>query len=243
MLSEESGEFGEWEDLSVSLEDGMVMWPGDPPFSIGRIIDMEKGGSLNLSRIELTVHAGTHVDSPLHYLQTGKSIDEAPLSALIGRARIVEIRDPESIKTAELRSIGLQKGQRILFKTANSTKHLKNMKQMKNISYINPGAFAEDFIHLTVEAATYLVQCGVQTVGIDYLSVGGYKDDGDEVHRILLGGGVWIIEGLDLSMVTPGDYEFICLPLKITGAEGAPARAVARKLISGGSHKAVIATI
>lgn len=144
-----------------------------------------------------------------------------PFSATIGPARVIAIRDPESVKPDALRPHRINRGERILFKTRNSSRCWKT------------DAFVEDFVYLSTEAANFLTDHGVQTVGVDYLSVGGYMENIDEVHRVLLEAGIWIIEGLDLSMVKPGRVELICLPLKVLRGDGAPARAILRSIPPG----------
>ncbi|HEY6407453.1 MAG TPA: cyclase family protein, partial [Ktedonobacteraceae bacterium] len=140
------------------------------------------------------------------------------------------IHDPESIKPEELEPHHIQPGERVLFKTVNSARGWQT------------DTFLEDFVYISQEAARYLAAVGVQTVGIDYLSVGGYTQDAVETHVALLGAGIWIIEGLDLSQVDAGTYELICLPIKITGSDGGPARAILRKMQderkfqTGGDH-------
>jgi len=212
--SQDSGFHTPWIDISVPLRNGMVCWPGDPPFEIERINSMAKGDSINLSGIRMGAHSGTHIDAPLHFIANGKSIDEIPFEAVIGRARVIEIDDPKSIKSRELRQHRIQRGERILFKTGNSRLVWKD------------SAFVEDFVYISKEAACSLADRRVLLIGVDYLSVGDYKRKGSGVHRILLEAGIWLIEGLDLSRVSPGKYDLICLPLKIADCEGAPARAV-----------------
>jgi arylformamidase len=207
----------DWIDISVPIYTGMVHWPNNPPVCIERILDMNRGDVCNVSTIAMGSHTGTHMDAPLHFLQTGKSIAEMPLDATLGPTRVIEIRDPESIKPDELRPHAIQRGERVLFKTQNSTRCWKT------------DSFVEDFVYISQEAARYLAELGVRTIGVDYLSVGGYIKDGVETHRALLEAGTWIIEGLDLSQVEPGTYELICLPLKVARGDGAPARAIIRK--------------
>ncbi|MDP3879044.1 MAG: cyclase family protein [Dehalococcoidales bacterium] len=209
-----------WIDISVSLRDGMVHWPGDPAVNISRVKDMARGDTANLSAISMGAHSGTHVDAPFHFINGGKGVDELPLETLVGRARVIEIRDAESIRPDELEEHSIRRGERILFKTRNSS-HVWQRKE-----------FVEDFVFISDDAAKRLVERGVRAVGVDYLSVGGYKQGGSDVHRILLSGGVWIIEGLDLSAVAPGGYYLTCLPLRLVGADGAPARAILRPLPS-----------
>jgi arylformamidase len=207
-----------WIDISVPIESGMVHWPSDPEVRIERIKDVEKGDSNTLSEICMSAHAGTHMDAPLHFVRGGKGIDQMPPDVSLGRARIIEIDDVESIKVVELHKHGINRNERILFKTKNSSHVWHNTD------------FVEDFVNISKEAAAYLVECGVMLIGIDYLSVGGYKKDGSKVHQTLLGAGIWLIEGLDLSKVAAGEYELVCLPLKIVDGDGAPARAVVRPL-------------
>lgn len=215
-----------WIDVSVPLRNGMVHWPGDPPFEIERVHDMERGDANNLSRVSMGAHSGTHVDTPLHFIRNGTSISDIPVSATVGRARVIEISDAESIKPRELIHQGIRRGQRVLFKTRNSSRRVWESD-----------TFIEDFVFISNEAAHFLARRGVALVGVDYLSVGGYQHAGRETHITLLESGVWIIEGLDLSQVAPGTYDLVCLPLKLVGAEGAPARAILRPW-TGASHGA-----
>ncbi|HEY1388798.1 MAG TPA: cyclase family protein [Ktedonobacterales bacterium] len=208
----------EWIDVSVSLHTGMVHWPDNPPVSIEREMSMERGDVYNVSKMSMGVHTGTHMDAPIHFIRGGIGIDQMPLTAAIGRTRVIEIGDSVSIKPDELAGHIIQRGERILFKTRNSARCWQT------------GDFVEDFVYIAHEAAQYLASIGVQMVGVDYLSVGGYSVDGPETHQALLGGGVWIIEGLNLAQVEPGIYDLICLPLRIIGGDGAPARAILRRV-------------
>ena len=139
-----------------------------------------------------------------------------PLGATMGRARVIEIQDPVSVKPEELECHAISHGERVLFKTQNSARQWWEED------------FVEDFVYVSQEAARYIADRGVGTVGVDYISVGGYYEDGPETHQALLGAGLWVIEGLDLSGVEPGEYELICLPLKVKDGDGAPARALLR---------------
>jgi arylformamidase len=207
----------DWIDISVPVHNGMVHWPGDPDFHIERAEDQDKGDVATVSRMTLGVHTGTHMDAPLHFIRGARSIDQMPLDATVGPARVIPIADPRSIKRDELTRHDIGAGERILFKTRNSAGAWKT------------GAFDEDFVFISADAARYLADLRVRTVGVDYLSVGGFREDGPETHHVLLGAGIWIIEGLDLSAVEPGDYELVCLPLRLIGSEGSPARAMLRK--------------
>jgi len=207
-----------WIDVSVPLRDGMVRWPGDPPVRIERVSDLEKGDEATVSRLSLSAHTGTHMDAPRHYVRGGAAIDAMPLEAGIGRVRVLEFKDRTSIRPEDLEPHRIRRGERILFKTHNSGRCWKT------------DSFMEDYVFISREAATFLVQRGVRLVGIDYLSVGGFKVDGPETHKILLDAGIWIIEGLDLSSVQPGGYVMACLPLRLENGDGAPARVVLRSL-------------
>lgn len=203
-------------DVSIPLRPGMVTWPGDPPFMSDRLKDFTKGDHDMVSIICMGAHTGTHVDAPLHFIKGGISIDKAPADVLTGPARVIEIKDTESIKPGELEKENIQKGERILFKSRNS-------------SLWKDPRFHKDFVYISDKGAEYLAQRGIALAGVDYLSVGGFRG-GTEVHQTLLGKGVWLIEGLDLSKVGPGEYELLCLPLKLQGAEAAPARVFLRTL-------------
>lgn len=206
----------DWIDISVPLHTGMAHWPDNPPVLIERMEDIDRGDTANVSKLSLGAHTGTHMDAPVHFFPHGKGIDTMPLTATIGLARVIEIKDSESIKPDELRSHHIQRGERILFKTRNSTRCWQT------------DDFVKDFVYISHEAAQYLAAQQIQAVGVDYLSVGGFYKDGVETHHALLSAGIWIIEGLNLSSVEPGTYELICLPLRITGSDGAPARAILR---------------
>jgi arylformamidase len=184
---------------------------------VERLLELEKGDPFNLTQCSFSAHTGTHVDAPRHFLPQGAAIDALPLDAVLGPCRVVRIQDPEAVRPAELPG-DLLPGERVLFKTDNSCKYNSLRK------------FIETFIYVSREAAEALVAAGVRTVGIDYLSVGGFSQDLAETHVILLSAGIWIIEGLDLSRVESGRYELACLPLRLVGADGAPARAALRKL-------------
>ncbi len=200
----------------------MAVWPGDPRVELEKLQDIEAGDEANVSRITMGAHSGTHVDAPLHYIPGATGIAGIPPGALLGPARVILAKGTNGgsgeIGQEELETQGIRQGERILFKTENSALWGRS-----------PGLFRKEFIHLGAEAANFLAQKKVRAVGIDYLSVGGLSG-GPLVHKILLEAGIWIIEALDLSMAVPGDYELICLPLKIEGLEAAPARAYLRPL-------------
>ena len=146
-----------WIDISVPNYQGMVHWPGDPAFETHREKSIDRGDVCNLTHISLSAHTGTHMDAPLHFLPGTKTMDDLPWDAVIGPARVVEIRDKEAIKPAELKKLKPRQGERLLFKTRNSAGSWKKPE------------FDKDFIYIAKEGAQYLVDCGVQTVGVDYL--------------------------------------------------------------------------
>jgi arylformamidase len=192
-----------FKDISIYLENRMQHWPGDQPPEMG------------LSRINMHPHTGTHVDAPLHYVPGGSSMDNWQPEATIGPARVVHIT-ADAITGDALEALNLQPGERVLFRTSNSERCWCG------------SCFRKQFVAVTPDGARVLAERGVRTVGIDYLSIGPYGETGNETHRIVLGAGIWVIEGLNLAGVEPGSYELICLPLRIRGGDGAPARAVLR---------------
>jgi arylformamidase len=208
----------EWIDVSVPIYTGMAHWPDNPPIVVERMLDMERGDTANVSKLSLGAHTGTHMDAPLHFLRDGAGIDTMPFAATLGPARVIEIADPVAIKPVELAAHAIQAGERILFKTSNSMRCWQT------------GEFVEDFVYITADAASFLAAHDVRTVGVDYLSVGGFRADGAATHQALLQAGIWVIEGLNLSQVRAGTYELICLPLRLMNADGAPARAILRPI-------------
>jgi arylformamidase len=193
-----------------------VHWPGDPELQSSLAKSLDAGDVCNLTQLATSVHIGTHMDAPRHFIKEGLGIDRIPLDAVVGPCRVVRITDREAIKPKELAPLRLRAGERILFKTSNSARGWKTDE------------FIENFVYVSKEAAQFLVDRGVQTIGVDYLSVGGFFKDGVETHQTLLGAKIWVIEGLNLSRVAPGRYELVCLPLKLRGSDGAPARAILR---------------
>jgi arylformamidase len=191
-------------DISVPLREGMVTYPGDPVVHVERAASIADGDPVNLTRMDFGLHSGTHVDAPVHFLDGAGGVDEVPLDALIGPCEVVELPDlsRESVATAS------KDAERLLFKTPNSELWAQD-------------EFVDEFARLDGEAAALLVEWGVRLVGVDYLSVGD-----EAAHHALLEGGVVPVEGLDLRSVEPGSYRLICLPLRVVGADGAPARAI-----------------
>jgi arylformamidase len=210
-----------WIDISVPLRTSMVSWPGDPEPILERIAEIERGDIVNITFLRLTAHTGTHMDAPCHFLAGEAGIDTFPLEVGVGPARVLQTpRSFTSIPPEFLEDKKIQKGDRILFKTKNSDERW-DLKE-----------FQRGFTGLSAPAARYLVDHGVQLVGIDYLSIGVFDGDGAETHQVLLGSKVWILEGLNLGGVEEGAYDLICLPLRITGSDGSPARAILKPIRS-----------
>lgn len=203
-------------DVSVPLTPGLPAYPGNPEFEFQPIKRIADGGSSNVSRLVMGTHTGTHIDAPKHFIDDGIGVDELALNLLIGRTRVVEIPKRGPITADDLAAAGLREDIRVLLKTPNS-------------SLWGSGTFHEDYAHVAASGARYLVEQGVKVVGIDYLSIEQFKSNGAPAHRTLLSNGVIIIEGLNLSEADPGMYEMYCLPLRVTGGDGAPARVVLKR--------------
>jgi arylformamidase len=203
-----------WIDVTVPIRHGMVHWPDNPPVCLESQETLAGGVVLRLSKLTFGVHTGTHVDAPNHFGVPGGGVDRLPLGAFMGPARVASLRS-RTIGRAEMEALDLRAGERVLFKTTNSARCW------------DTDDFVPDYVYLTSEGARVAAARRIQTIGIDYLSVGG-GDDGPETHRVLLEAGVCIIEGLDLRRVEPGEYELLALPMLIAGSDGAPTRVLLR---------------
>jgi arylformamidase len=197
-------------DITVPIRDGMFVYDGDPTVTLTRVKSIEDGQVANISRLDFGVHSGTHIDAPLHFIDGAPSAEQLPLEPLLGPVHVVDATSVEGeLDEDALAGLDLpDNAERILFKTPNSRLWEKD-------------EFSHEFVHLTGSGAQALLDRGVKLVGLDYLSVGD-----PDAHRLLLGAGVVAMEGLDLREVEPGEYRLVCLPLKIVGSDGAPARAV-----------------
>jgi arylformamidase len=200
-------------DVTRPIDDGMVVYDGDPPVAIRRLPPGAVGAHANVSEITLGSHTGTHVDPPLHIYERAPGVDELPLDVLIGPARLYEIDVRERIDVVHLGSLDLAACPRVLFKTC-----------------VGPvaGNSASAGAGLTAPAARMLVDAGVRLVGLDGPSADPPGAADLPAHRTLLAARVVILEGLDLSGVPPGAYELLCLPLRLRDGDGAPARVVLR---------------
>lgn len=210
-----------WYDISVPLKQGMNYFPTDPaPPKIYRYHDVELGARVTMSMLEIISHTGTHIDSPLHFIPGGSTISDMPLEATIGTCRVIEIKDREKIKVAELVPYNIKKGERLLFRTRNSPTTYTSEK------------FVEDYVYLDGDAADYLVQKGIILFGLDNITIGHFKepDNLNRTHRTLLSAGVYILEDLAMEGVPPGEYELLCLPLLMWKGDAGPCRAILRPL-------------
>jgi arylformamidase len=203
----------EWIDVSVPIYGGMVHWPDNPPIELNAVMHLDRGDICTVSALKMGLHTGTHIDGPNHFIPGAAGTDSVPLENLIGPARVVEIEDRRAVTQAELRKRNVGHSERLLFKTLNSQRCW------------NSSEFVSDSVSLAEDAASYLAELNTLAVGIDYLSVGS-----PEVHRTLFKAGVVIIEGLNLSKVSTGEFEFLCLPIRIRGGDGAPSRALLKPL-------------
>jgi arylformamidase len=202
-------------DITLTITPEMIVWPGDPPVTMQRTSSIASGDSSNVTQITMSCHTGTHVDAPDHFLNNGKTVESLSLDLLMGRVYVLHLPNVNLITASVLMDADIPpRTRRLLFKTRNSDYWANGNKE-----------FQTDFVGLSVDAAELLVDRNVRLVGVDYLSVAPFKM-GKPVHTILLDAGVVVIEGLDLSKVSQGRYTLHCLPLKLGGAEGAPARAI-----------------
>ncbi len=202
-------------DLSPSISPELPVWPGDPRVRFSRAASLDAGDPFALTGLAMSAHAGSHVDAPAHYVRGGAGVDALPLQALIGPALVVDTGDADVITADVLAGLSIPPGTtRLLFRTRNSARGLMASPQ-----------FHTDFTAIAADGAAWLAARGVRLVGIDYYSIAPY-DDLAPTHQVLLRAGVVVVEGLDMRQVLPGAYHFICLPLKLKGADGAPARAV-----------------
>jgi arylformamidase len=203
-------------DISVTLQEGIPIWPGNPAFELARVNDMASGASSNVSRLSLGCHTGTHVDAPVHFIPGASGVDTLPLELLTGPATVFALDLPSgNITAAMLETARIPRDTaRVLLKTRNS-----------DLWKGGPHEFRADFAGITADGAQWIVDNKIGLIGVDYLSVGP-KGAGRPTHEILLKAGVVIVEGLNLADVPPGSYDLCCLPLKLKDSDGAPARAI-----------------
>ena len=203
-------------DVSVPLDARLPTYPHNTPFSLEPIKRIARGDSSNVSTLHMSAHTGTHVDAPRHFFDEGPGTESLPLELLIGRARVIEVTSRAGVAAKDLDATDFSDDIRVLIKTLNSR-------------LWGAPEFHEDYVGVLESGAKHLVEQGIKVVGVDYLSVEKFHNPGAPAHHILLGAGTIVIEGLDLRGVEPGVYEMFCLPLRVVGSDGAPARVVLRR--------------
>lgn len=203
-------------DVSIELSSNTAVYSGDPNIEVENIFDISKGDKFNLSKLTITTHSGTHIDAPKHFFSDGYGIEEISMEKLIGKVKVFEILNCDKIERKHLEKFIIESGDRIFFKTSNYDK----------VTHKN---FYNKFVYLTLEAAEYLVDKNINTVGIDYFSIESFDDDEFKVHKLLLKNNIIIVEGINLKDVPEGEYELYALPIKIKNSDGAPARVILYK--------------
>lgn len=203
-------------DISLTLSETLVTWPGDPKIKINRVADLAKGDMATVTEISMGLHSGTHIDSPAHFIDEGRTSELLDLSKLIGPCLVVAIEDHiPAISSKVLNKLEIPLDtKRILFQTKNSKLWQGNTQD-----------FVKDYVAITPDGARWLAEREFMLVGVDYLSVASYENP-VSVHKILLAGDIAVVEGLNLHEIIAGCYQIICLPLKIANSEAAPARVV-----------------
>ncbi len=202
-------------DVSVSVRTGGLVYPGNPEILIEPQQAIARGAGANVSRIDFGSHTGTHVDAARHFFDDGQTVDEIPPEKLVGPAILIAFDEPDrvSVGADDLVNHNLAGQKRVLIRTRNSSR-------------LDNPEFDKGYVFLAPDGADLLVSLGVELVGVDYLSIEQFHSGHHKTHRTLLEKSVVIVEGLDLSEPAPGSYEFICLPLRLEGLDGAPARAL-----------------
>lgn len=203
-------------DITLTISSSIPVWPGDPAVEITQVASIDQGANANVSQINFGLHTGTHVDAPHHFLNDNRTVETLPLDVLTGPCYVLRLNEDIAAITADvLKAAHLPADvSRLLFRTRNADLWATGVTQ-----------FQTDFVAVTLDGAEWLVKRGIKLVGVDYLSVAPYKKS-RPTHEVLLKAGIVILEGLDLSQVDQGFYDLYCLPLKVAGADGAPARAI-----------------
>lgn len=196
-------------DISLDINNQTIIYPGNPVVNI----DEQVGSTSTHSAISFGSHTATHVDAPKHVFKDGGGLEAFNLKQFVGLVKVVDATTvTEKVTITDLDGLDIKEGDRVLFKTKNSTRGF--------------GEFYDDFIYLDGDLADWLVEKKVALVGVDYLSIKKRGGSDNRPHTSLLENNVVIVEGLDLSKVEAGDYFLVCLPLKFTNLDGSPARAV-----------------
>ncbi|MCB9832695.1 MAG: arylformamidase [Planctomycetes bacterium] len=202
-------------DISQTLREDTVVWPGDTPFSRRWVMRLDEGMSCNVSTITMSVHCATHADAPYHFEADGRKADEMALEAYLGPCRVIAIASEDCVRPSDLAGLPLNGGERLLFKTRRPC---------------TATSWRDDFAYMSVEAAEILARAGVRLVGLDTPSMDPMTSKTMAAHHVLCRAGIALLENLDLAAVAPGEYELIALPLKIGGSDSAPLRAILREM-------------
>lgn len=203
-------------DISLPYASTLPAWPGEPKPMIEYLEKIADGGVANVTKLTACVHFGTHMDAPMHFVEGAGGIDTIDLNALVGTAYVVDMRGVLAITADDLERANIPAdAKRVLFRTDNS-------ELWNDLGH----DFYEDFVAITPEGADWLVTRGMTFVGIDYLSIETYHTTDFQTHKKILGARIAVVEGLDLRNVAAGQYHLVCLPVKLAGRDGAPARAI-----------------
>ncbi|NJB85701.1 arylformamidase [Lewinella marina] len=211
-----------WTDVTYPIFEGITGWPGQPTTHLETLSCIHCGDTAKVSVLHMSVHTGTHMDAPCHFLAQGIDVSRFPIEVGMGPVRVAEIDCPAEVRPEDLeayegRSRPLVSGERLILRTGNS-----------DAAFWPQAPFDEDYHGIGPAAAAWIAKRKLQLVGVDYLSVGPFHSGNPQTHRALLGAGVWVIEGVDLRHIREGNYEMICLPLKIAGSDGSPIRILLR---------------
>jgi len=202
-------------DISLPINSELPIWPGSQKIEFKENLSIKNGDIANESSINISLHTGTHIDAPSHFIDDGLTIDKIPIAKLIGLTFVACIKNINTITAETLDSSSIpQNVKRLLLLTDNTKLWMKKSAK-----------FNENYVAISIDAAQWIVDRKIELIGIDYLSIQKYNDSPD-THIILLNNGVVILEGLNLSNVSEGWYELVCLPLKFEGIDGSPARAI-----------------
>ena len=207
--------YGAIYDISVWLGVESIDYPDTVPFSRELVEPAKDSAVCELSKLVMSAHSGTHLDFPAHFIPGGKRVDDYPIQRFILPAQVVHIKDKKAIRPSELKNLDIRPGDALLFQTDNSISG-------RCVS----GVFCENFVYMSLEAADFCVDKKLSLVGIDYVTIDSYVDKNFPTHLKLLGNDILILESINLKEVPPGRYTLFCLPLKVKGGEGTPARAI-----------------
>ncbi|WP_273444518.1 cyclase family protein [Neolewinella agarilytica] len=215
--------YEDWTDVTYPIFPGMTGWPGQPETAFDTLSCIHCGDQAKVTMLHFSAHSGTHMDAPNHFMAEGIDISRAPIHVGLGPVRIAAIDCPAEVKPEHLdayeaRTRPLEAGERLILRTPNSDK-----------AFWLQDPFDTEYRGIGPDAAKWIGRRKLALIGVDYLSVGPFHQGNPQTHRALMSAGVWIIEGVDLRRIDEGDYEMICLPLKLAGSDGSPIRILLKK--------------